>query len=207
MVPDGISFPTRNVTFGRNLLAGKQGPIAYALDDGGWVEIEDAELMPLGNKHAHRCIVYRHDGDADRPAARITFELVGGVPVCTSFGMWSPEGSQTPIRERDLSASKLNRLRDAAFAATGVFTPNPHGGWMRPIGPRSAARDRAQVKRAATPPYKLTREFLEKVAEIHNATPPGGRLEAVSAAFPPTRHPRTVLRWVAAARKAGLIDD
>ena len=75
------------------------------------------------------------------------------------------------------------------------------------LSPATPEADAARVKRAATPPRKMTPEFLARVAEIHNATPRGRRLEAVGAAFTPTVDQRTVSRWIQAAKKKGLIPD
>src|SRR5262249_16966743 len=150
-------------------------------------------------RFAHRRIVYSHAGDAGRPAARIVFEVVDAVPVCTSFALWSSEGGQTHVRAKDLSG--LERLRDEAYSAAGGFTRNPAGGWARPVGPATLTADRARVKRAGTPARRMTPELLARVAEIHNNTPPGGRLEAIRAAFHPTVSERTALRYIAAAKK------
>ncbi|MGO8849852.1 hypothetical protein [Mycobacterium sp.] len=186
----------------------KQEPtdsIVYRCDDGGWATIEDAKIVPLGDRFAHQRIAYHHDGDDQRPAAWIGYEIRAGVPVCTGIAMWSND--QTQVRTRDLSTSWLERVRDKAYAATGIFTANPAGGWVRALGPGTLPADERRVKRAATPPRKMTPEFLAEVAKIHNNTPPGSRIEAVRAAFTPTKEPRTILRWIAAAKEKGLIDE
>jgi hypothetical protein len=188
------------------VVAEQQERIVYGLDDGGRVTIEDAEKVAMGDRFVHRHIVYEHDGDADRPATRIEFEVRDKVPICTSFAMWSPEGSHTHVRARDLSTSGLDRIRDKAYAITGVFTPNPAGGWTRPLSPETLEADAARVKRAASPPKQMTTEFLARVAEIHNNTPRGNRIEAIRAAMTPTKDTRTVQRWIKKAREEKLID-
>ena len=55
--------------------------IVYGLTDGGYATIDDAKIVALGDRFAHRRITYRHDGGADRPASRITFEIRDGVRV------------------------------------------------------------------------------------------------------------------------------
>jgi hypothetical protein len=161
--------------------------------------------VPLGDRFAHQRIAYHHRGDDHRPAAWIAYEIRNGVPVCTGIAMWSNDQNQ--VRTRDLSATWLERVRDKAYAATGIFTANPSGGWVRTLGPGTLPADARQVKRAATSPRKMTPEFLTRVAEVYNSTPLGSRTEAVCAAFNPTPHQRTALRWIHMAKKAGLIDD
>ncbi len=112
--------------------------IVYGLDDGGEVTIEDAELVAMGDRFVRRRIVYEHDGDADQPATRIEFEVRDKVPVCTRFAMWSPQGSHTQVRARDLSTSRLERIRDKSYAITGgVHPPQPGRGWVRVHSPEA----------------------------------------------------------------------
>jgi hypothetical protein len=173
------------------------------LPDGSRIEVTDPEIVPMGDVFAYRQLTYTHDGDTSRPARRVVFEVRNDVPVCAIIQLGSAD-SGSPVRARDLNAIKLDSLRDDVYAAVGVFVPNPDGGYVRRLGPSRFREDRKRVERA-TERRKITPEFLSRVAEIHNNALPGGRLEAVCAAFTPTPSERTALRWIAEARKADLI--
>lgn len=85
------------------------------------------QRMPMGDVFAHRQLTYTHDGDANRPACKIVYEARHGVPVCASITLGSAD-SGAHVRAKDLSAIKLDNLRDDVFAHVGVFVPNPDGG-------------------------------------------------------------------------------
>jgi hypothetical protein len=104
----------------------------------------------------------------------------------------------------DLNAIKLDDLRDNVYGLVGVFTRNPDGGgWVRQLGPASFRRDRKRVE-SVTRRRKVTPELLSQVAEVHQAAPERGRLEAVKAAFCVSE--RQALRYIGEAKQRGLID-
>ena len=104
----------------------------------------------------------------------------------------------------DLNAIKLDDLRDSIYAFAGVFVPNPDGGGLvHRLGPASFRQDRKRVE-AVTRRRKVTPEFLSQVAEVHQAAPERGRLEAVKAAFRVSE--RQALRYIGQAKQRGLID-
>lgn len=170
------------------------------LPEGGLIEVTDPEIVPMGDVFAHRQLTYTHEGDADRPACKLVFEVRNGVPVCASIQLGSSE-SESHVRAKDLNAIKLDNLRDDVYAAAGVFVRNPDGGFMRKLG--RFHQDRKRVERA-TQRRKITPEFLGQVAEIHKAAPERGRLAAVKAAFKVKE--RQALRYIDQARRKGLID-
>lgn len=177
--------------------------LVYGLADGARVKVTDATIVPMGDVFAHRQLTYTHDGDADRPGCRIVFEVRNSVPVCASINIWSD--GESYVRAKDLKAIKLDNLRDDVYALTGVFVRNPDGDdFMHKLGPASFGRDRKRVERA-TQRRKITPEFLNRVAELHNTAPAGGRLEAIKAAFGVSE--RQALRYIAQARQKGLIDE
>jgi hypothetical protein len=173
------------------------------LPDGSHVEATDPAIVPMGDVFAHRQLTYTRHGGENHPACKIVFEVRNAVPVCASIQLGSSEGG-SHVRAKDLTAIKLDNLRDDIYAAAGVFLRNPEGGFVHKIGPGAFREDRKRVERA-TQRRRMTPEFLSRVAEIHNNAPSGGRLEAVRTAFTPTPSERTALRYVAEARKAGLI--
>ena len=173
------------------------------LDDGGRIEATDMEPVSMGDVFAYRQVTYTHDGDANRPACSIVFEVRNGVPVCANISLGSADGG-THVRAKDLTAVKLDNLRDDVFAHVGVFVPNPDGGLVHKFGPGSFHRDRKRIEHA-TERRKITPDFLNRVAEIHRDAPEGGRLAAVKAAFKVKE--RQALRYIAQAREAGLINE
>jgi hypothetical protein len=180
--------------------------VVTELADGGKVEATDTAIVPMGEVFAYRQLTYTHAGDANLPACKIVFEVRNEVPVCTSVHLWSNTDSETAVRAKDLSALKLDNLRYDLYAWTGVFVENPDGGWTRKLvsDRRSFLQDRKSVERA-TPRRKLTIDFLTRVAELHNATSAGGRIEAVCDAFDVSE--RTAFRYIAQAKKRGLIES
>lgn len=171
---------------------------ATELADGSVIEVTDPQVVPMGDVYAHRKITLIRHGDASgRPECKVVFEVQDGVPVCVGLQLGSPE---TPVRAKHLNSIRLEDLRDDAYAAAGVFIRNANGGFVRKLG-FNFHRDRKQVQSAAAT------SRLDRVADIHNSTPAGGRIEAIRAAFTPTPHKRTALRWIAAAREAGLINE
>ncbi|TMS50964.1 hypothetical protein E0T84_21475 [Mycobacterium sp. DBP42] len=170
------------------------------MPDGGVVEVTDPDLVPMGDVFACRKLTYTHDGGDNKPSCRIVFEVQNGVPACTSLAIESRPG--TPVRAKDLTAVKLDNIRDDAFAAGGVYRSNPNGGYVRTWGPASFLRDRKETERAGRH-RKMTPELLSQVAEVHKATPTA-RIAAVEAAFGISE--RQAKRYIKAAREAGLLD-
>jgi hypothetical protein len=174
-----------------------RGP--YELPDGGMVNIEDAELVPMGDVFAYRRVTYTRHSEDDRPACQVTFEVHDGVPVCTYFALSADE---MPVRPRHLKEFKLDVLRSDIYAYLGTWAQNPDGGLLLTLGRGSRGRTRAQVEQA-TKRRKVTLELLEKVAVVHQDAPEGARIDAVRGAF--TVSTRTALRYIAAAKAKGLI--
>jgi hypothetical protein len=188
---------TKAVKLGLTLVPMK---LITELPDGGRIEVTDMEPVPMGDVFAHRQLTYTYDGGATRPACEIVFEVRNGVPVCTGISLRSTDGG-THVRAKDLTGIKLDNLRDDVFAYVGVFVPNPGGGLVRKLGPGSLREDRKRIERA-TQRRKITPEFLNRVAEIHNGAPEGGRVAAVKAAFKVKE--RQALRYIKLARQKGL---
>jgi hypothetical protein len=178
-----------------------RGP--YELPCGGMVNIEDAELVPMGDVLAYRRLTYTHHGDGERPACQVTFEVRDGVPVCTYFALSAMAG-EMGVRPRYLKEFPLDAVRNDMYAYVAVFTREPDGGLMAKFGRTSRERTRAQVEQAAKR-RKVTPELLKNVAAVHQDAPEGGRIDAVRGAF--TVSTRTALRYIAAAKEKGLINE
>jgi hypothetical protein len=179
------------------------GPMTLVteLPDGSRIEVTDPEIVPMSDAFAHRQLTYTRDGSTGQPALRIVFEVRDGVPVCVDFHLSS--GSEGQIRAKDLNAVNLDGLRDDVYGAAGVFVANPDGGYVRRVGLTSFRRDRNHVRRV-TRRRTVTPEILRQVADVHDSTPHGSRIEAIRDEFSVSE--RTALRYIAQAKQEGLIN-
>jgi hypothetical protein len=168
-------------------------PLPIELPDGSRIEVTDPEIVPMSDAFAHRQLTYTRGG------CRIVFEVRNSVPVCVDFHLSGGEGH---IGSKDLAAIDLDAIRDDVYGAAGVLVANPDGGYVRKVGLTSFRRDRNHVRRA-TRRRTLTPEFLRQVADVHDSTPHGSRIEAIRDAFSVSE--RTALRYIAQARQEGLI--
>jgi len=186
----------------------------YQLSDGGYVHVTDDTIVPMGDAHAYRQLTYTNtapliisvgaglDAWPTLPVTcEIVFEVRDGVPGCVCIKLSADERF---IRAKDLSVIKLDELREEAYALAGVLTQTPDGKLVRKYTPATYQANRKRIERA-TSRRKVTPEFLRRVAELHNGTPEGGRLEAVKAAFSVSE--RQALRYIAQARREGLINE
>jgi hypothetical protein len=172
-------------------VAGKPARLVFELFDGWHVETTDATPVPFGD--AHNAYIDRQF-TCTREGDEIVFEVRDGVPGCVSVKLAAGE---TFIRAKDLTAIKLDRLRDEAVRAVGVLVPDPDGHEAHPIFIRTVL-SRSSTRR------KITPEFLAQVAEAYTKAPDGERNSAVAATF--HKDERTAFRYIAAAREKGLID-
>ena len=179
----------------------------YPLPSGGTVEITDDEYVAMGDGFTFAGLTYRNGN------ITVTFEVRNDVPGAASITLIAGDKL---LRAKDLTAIKLDQIRNEVYAVAGV------GAFVPYADPRVGAfefdvDDEGQteieltaqeavkaVKRATTTRRKITPEFLSRVAAMHQAAPEGERLAAVKAAF--TVNERQALRYIAAARKKGLIN-
>lgn len=150
--------------------------------------------VPMGNGFTFAGLCYTNGN------ITVTFEVRDGVPGATSITLCA--GGDRLLRAKDLTAVKLDQIRNEVYAVAGVGT---HPTLLVAPGVYELTGEDAikEVRRAATSRRKITPEFLSRVAEIHQRAPEGERIAAVKAAF--TVNDRQALRYIAAARKEGLI--
>ena len=163
--------------------------LTLRLPSGGSVEITDATEVPMGDGYTYRQLTYRDTG------CEIVFEVRDGWPGAVSINLRAKDGF---IRQKDLAAIRLDQIRDEVYAVAGVGAFTPDGDDYE----LSDAQARTTLNRV-TSRRKLTPEFLSRVAEIHQAAPEGGRIEAVKAAF--GKEERQAQRYIAQARAKGFI--
>ncbi len=163
--------------------------------DGATVEVGDAKRVSIGDGDdlAYRQLIYRS------PQLEAVFEIHDGAPVCTRLLLLG--GGENPIRTKDLMAVDLDELRHVVYAFAGVFRPNPAGGFVHIFG-AGAYRDDLKLIRQTTR-HKLTRQRLERIADVYGAAREGQRTDAVVRKF--NVGERQALRYIAAARQEGLI--
>ncbi|WP_156738115.1 hypothetical protein [Mycobacterium scrofulaceum] len=163
--------------------------LVYELSDGGAVEVTDDTLEPMGDVFTYRQLTYRSEG------CEIVFEVHDGVPGCVSVSL---RAGEKPLRTKDLTDIRLDRLRDEAFAAVGMIVPDPEGGH------EAAHRVVRKVLNHATSRRRLTPDLLRRIAQTYNNAPAGDRAEAIAVAFGVSN--RQAWRYIAAAKEKGFID-
>lgn len=170
---------------------------SHELPHGVIVQVTDPTLVPMGDAYAARQITWTQV-QAGRPRRQFTFEVQDGRPVCTSVVIDADGG--IPVRAKDLTAVRLDNIRDNAYAVVGLW----HGEGSAKVhtwGRSSFASDRKSVE-AVSKRRKLTPELLQCAAEIHRSVPTA-RVDAVMAAFGVSE--RQAKRYIAAAREEGRI--
>ncbi len=170
-----------------------QGAV-FPLPSGGNVTITDKKQVSMGDGFTFRLLTYTNGG------CEIVFEVRDGVPGAVSIKL-SGDGF---IRQKDLTAIRLDQIRGEVYAVAGVGAYIPEGGsnYGETDYQLSAAKARKALKKAGSR-RTITPGFLAKVAEIHNNAPEGTRTNAVVAAFKVDQ--RTAFRYIARAKQEGLI--
>jgi hypothetical protein len=167
----------------------------FPLPSGGSVEITDDKWVPVGDGFTFRVLTYRDD------TTEIVFEVRNGVPGAVSVTLRAGEGF---VRQKDLTATKLDDIRADVYAVAGINASIPKGEWHHGYSHYQLdASNTRKVLRKAGSRRKITPELLAKVAEIHNNAPKGTRTSAVVAAF--DVDPRTAFRYIARSKQEGLI--
>jgi hypothetical protein len=159
--------------------------LTIRMDSGGTVEITDNTPVSLGDGFSYRRLTYRDD------TAEIVFEVHDGWPGAVSFTLSA--GEDGFIRQKDLTAIRLDQIRDEVYAVAGIGAFTPDGDEYEHTG-----ADARKALNRVTSRRKLTPEFLTRVAEIYQAAPDGRRIEAVRAAF--GIEERQALRYIARAK-------
>lgn len=171
-------------------MAFEQVRLIYPVPSGGHVEVTDSTLVPMGGEVTYAQLTYTNGG------CEIVFEVRDGVPGAVSVKLMA---GRTHLRAKDLMAIKLDHLCHEAFAVAGVFEPTIDGEMVGELTPRLVRKVIDSSRRR-----KITPEFLKRIAKVHNSSPAGKRVEAISAAFDVSD--RQAWRYIAQAREKGFID-
>ena len=117
------------------------------------------------------------------------------MPGCVSIKLCAGDDF---IRTKDLTAIKLDQLRDEAVNAVGMMIPDPDGGHDAPV------KIVRKALRQATTRRKINTDFLRRIAETYKNAPAGDRAEPIRATFGVST--RQAWRCIAQAREKGLLD-
>jgi len=180
-------------------------PLAFQMSDGGTVEVTHDYQVAPGDKDIIR-FVHRYDNfDAwmDRQltytngGTRIVFEVVDGVPGCVSITL---KAQDRPIRQKDLTATKLDQIRDEAYQVAGMLVVADEN--MFTAGPRFIRK----ALNTSASRRKITPDFLRRVADIYQSSDrTDDVIEAIQNEFPASE--RQIYRYIATARKKGFITE
>lgn len=142
-----------------------------------------------------------------QPSLSMTLEVVDGVPRCTELTIRRVEAGRE-VRQLDLRAVELEAWVGTfvALCSVELTTRDTKSGAFSGTWPDSeiALRRGVQAIENARKGSRrpMTRERLQRVADVYNAHTSGG-IEAVEVAFGKKR--ATAIRYIKAARDAGLI--
>lgn len=160
------------------------------LPSGGTVEITDDERVLLGDGFTFRQLTYTSGG------CTIVFEVRDGVPGAVSITL----NGDGILRQKDLTAIRLDDIRAEVYAVAGIGTFSPDGHF----GPPMDDAKRRKTLNKATSGRKMQPDRLREVAKIYKKAPSGGRHSAIATAFGVSE--RQAWRYIAQAKEKGLID-
>jgi hypothetical protein len=182
------------------------------LPDGGELVYGDT-IAEVGDRGIPEHVLYRHSGDAHRPALEVAIDVVDGIPAITRVTVYADPEHGVHIKAKDIKVGTVDLDGQLSYWLTEVtyrraVAPFPDGRqpWYRysqvPADERRAAM---RTIAAARQPLRrrMTDELLAQVAEMYLAAPPP-KHEAIARAFPTS--PRSAQRWIAEAKRRGLIN-
>lgn len=141
------------------------------------------------------------------PAVDLTIEVVNHVPRVTGLHFWRYGGDGREVRKKDLALDLEGLLEQTVAIASARAGEGPahHMPMGLPVEQREAEIQRGMrtVQQARGRSQRvMSREHLQKVAEIYRAQEVGG-IEAVADVY--NVHRATAARWIAKAREAGVL--
>ena len=142
---------------------------------------------------------------APEPALTFTIEVADGVPVVTRVELTKRDG-HPGVRADSLRRLRLNDWVEDIVAAASLAVTVVDGNLVadRATNPESVRRARSAVRAMqARGRRKVTPDHLATVAEVYIANEDNKPAEAVALAFGASD--RTAFRWIAAAKREGLI--
>jgi transposase len=143
-------------------------------------------------------------GGPSTPDFSMRIEVRQGIPVCTEMTLTArPDGPE--VRDKDLKYLRLDDwLEQIVALASMKFSGSSPGGvtnWAKPVDDVTALRDIRRIRPGR--PRKMTRERLQRIADVYRQHVDGRPTDAVAKAFGVS--PRTAARHVGQARDAGLL--
>lgn len=172
-------------------------------------KVLEAVLRAIGTKHQHQWgssdasnatelvkvrgwvvpnrIDVEYAGVDGQPTLTMTLEVIDGVPRCTDLRLQRQARGGRPVRQKDLTAIRLNDWIDAEFAGFAIETSGD-GRLGQKLGGGGPA-GRAQIGRSVVEFQKarrngerptVTRERIKEAAEIYRANFNGQPIKAVA---------------------------
>lgn len=168
----------------------------------GVATYETADVV-VGDRLVPEKISVHVRGGRSEPDLSMKIEVRQAIPVCTEVTLTArPDGPE--VRDKDLKYLHLSDWVEHIVAAcslkySGSF-PGGVTGWSKPVNDRTALAD---IRRVRSGRARVSRERLEKVADVYRRHVDARPTEAVARAFGVSH--RTAARYVDHARKAALL--
>ena len=163
-----------------------------------------AEVPGGDRRRVPREIVVQIRGGANQPDYEMKIEVRKGVPRWAEVTLRArPDGPE--VRDKDLDAIRLDDWLEQIAAMCSVAhsgTGAGWEGWSKPVNDGGALADIRRVKSGRP---RISRERLQKVAEIYRQHFDDRPTNAVATAF--GKDPRTAARYVRLAHDAGFLPD
>ena len=171
------------------------------LDGYGQASYEPGDRVQVGDRRrVPREIFVQIRGGTNQPDYELKIEVRGGVPRWAEVTLRArPDGPE--VRDKDLDAIRLDDWLEQIVAMCSVAKSGA-GAWSKPGNDTGALAD---IRRAKSGRPRISRERLQKVAEIYRQHFDDRPTEAVAHAFGKDR--RTAARYVRLARDAGFLPD
>jgi hypothetical protein len=158
----------------------------------------------VGDRKIPAEIFVHVQGGLSEPDFSMKIEVRQGIPVCTEVTLTArPDGPE--VRDKDLKYLHLsdwleNIVARASMKSGGVPDDPATWGWGKPVKDSTALAD---IRRVRSGRSRMSRERLEKVADVYRQHVDARPTEAVARAFG-VEH-RTAARYVQQARAADLL--
>jgi len=179
--------------------------------DGGELIYDGMRVVPVGDRGIPEVVIYRHPGDAKRPACEVRIEIWDGVPAVADVRLTARREDRVQVRVKDIKLGPGLSLEDLIgdWLAEVAFRPEPAPSGRRrwskgyPVPATERRHTKRTVERVRRETRRrLTEQQLRQIAETYTAADPP-KHEAIARAFGVS--PRTAQRYIEKAREAGLL--
>ncbi len=152
--------------------------------------------VEIGDRLVPREIFVYVRGGTEQPDLEMKIEVREGIPQCVELVLRARPDGGPEVRDKDLAVIRVNDWLERIVAVCSLKRSG--SGWAKPVDDRTALADITRV-RSRRP--RISRERLQKVAEVYRQHFDKRPTEAVARAFDVSH--RTAARYVQQARAAG----